>query len=97
MEDNFTINLGDVAVRFTPDGKVYIIDAIQALSNASHPNVLWRDMKRENPEINSLFENFRSDGNTMIPVTDSDGWDKIQDYLIEHLMEMEYEMDKLAS
>jgi hypothetical protein len=40
------------SVRFTSGGKMYVIDAISALSEAALANDVWIGLKKDKPEIN---------------------------------------------
>jgi hypothetical protein len=90
MKNNLSITLDDNAIRFTPDGKVFILDAIRALSNNDRAKSIWNELKELKPEIKNLFENFPVKKNESVPVADSSGWDKIQGILFDHMLEYEY-------
>lgn len=83
------ITLDDKPVRFTTDGKLYIVDAIPALA-WSHPAAdLWETLKKEKPQVKQYVDYRQGEGDQPLPITDSDGWDHIQDHLFDHLIEKE--------
>jgi hypothetical protein len=41
MEQNLVVNFDSDPVRFTPDGKVSVLDAIGALTHSKCPGSLW--------------------------------------------------------
>ncbi len=91
MENNVVLNLDDTPVRFTPDGKVFIIDAITALTentNKRNAEGIWKSLSTENPEVMDLCEDFHFTKENPLPVADSNAWDKIQLLLFDHMMEM---------
>lgn len=91
MENNVVLNLDDTPVRFTPEGKVFIIDAIIALAeitDTKNAEGIWKSLRAENPEIMDLCEDFQFQKENPFPVADSDAWEKIQLLLFDHMMEM---------
>jgi len=51
MEQTIIVTLDSVPLRFNPDGKVSVIDAIRAVSSSNHPYSIWENLKAEHPEI----------------------------------------------
>lgn len=51
MEQALILSLDSVALRFTPEGKVSVVDAIRAVSNSDSPYFIWENLKAERPEI----------------------------------------------
>ena len=45
----FTLN--NQSVRFTPDGKVSVVDAIRIVTNSNSPGAIWDTIKAEHPEV----------------------------------------------
>lgn len=91
MENNVVLNLDDTPIRFTPDGKIFIIDAITALAetkNAENAEGIWKSLSSENPEVIDLCEDFHFQKENSFPVADGDAWEKIQLLLFEHMMEI---------
>ncbi|MEJ2168289.1 MAG: hypothetical protein P8X90_22445, partial [Desulfobacterales bacterium] len=58
MNRQLTIKLADDHIRFTPDGKVAIIDAIKALSALGKPEFIWESLKTDYPEIKGLYQDY---------------------------------------
>jgi len=81
------IKLNEMPVRFTADGKLYIVDAIAALAGDHEPKDLWETLKRKQPQINQYVDYHHTDNDRTLPITDSDGWDHIQDHLFDHIIE----------
>ena len=44
MEQDFVVSLDGDPVRFTPDGKVSVLDAIGILTHSKCPGFLWDDV-----------------------------------------------------
>lgn len=84
---DLTVNLDDASVRFTPDGRISVLDAIRALTFSNSPELIWEDLKRGHPEIvkHSRDHAFREGGSS--PVLDSEGWDMIWALLFEHVVD----------
>jgi hypothetical protein len=82
MEEHFTVHLDDMPVRFTPDGKVAIIDAIEATMQSNHARAIWDGLKAEHPEILAYCEDYPFHGKTSVPVVDSAGWEMIMTLLM---------------
>jgi hypothetical protein len=85
MDQGFILNLDNVEVRFTPDGKVSVIDSIQALTNASRPADLWETLKQEHPDILQYCEDYSFHDEILVPVLDIEGWAKMQEVLPDYL------------
>jgi len=89
MKKFITLALGDDTVRFTPDGRIAVIDAIAALSQSASAVGTWRELKRLHPKLEKWCDlyNFISEKN--VPVADSCCWGHIQDLLLERLIDEE--------
>ena len=77
MNQALILNLDNEPVRFTPDGKVSVLDAIRAVSNSNHPLSLWENLKKEHPEILLHCEDYSFQKEGPAPVVDSEGWQRI--------------------
>lgn len=73
------IKLDDKPVRFTPDGKLYIVDAIAALAQIHPAADLWETLKKEKPQVKQYVDYRPGEGDEPRPITDSNGWDHIQE------------------
>lgn len=82
------IQLDDRPVRFTPDGKLYIVDAIAALGWIHQDGGdLWETLIKKKPQVKQYVDYRHGEGDEPLPVTDSDGWHHIRDHLFDHLIE----------
>jgi len=86
MEEAVIVSLDEDAIRFTPDGKVSILDAIQALGDPEKPHYVWKNLKAEHPEVLDYCEEYPFEGGRRLPVTGSEGWDKILALLPYYLL-----------
>ena len=77
MDKALVVNLDSEPVRFTPDGKVSVVDAIRAVSNSNRPRTIWEDLKVEHPEILAYCEHYPFQGETSVLVANSKGWERI--------------------
>lgn len=89
MEEWVTLELEDDTVRFTPDGRIAVIDAIGALSETDCPVCLWEDLKRSHPRVAELCGNYAFPEDEDIPVADGRSWMIIQSLLLDHLIDSE--------
>jgi len=88
-KDYVTLQLEDDAVRFTPDGRIAVVDAIGALSQADCPVCIWEDMKRNNPHLDELYADYTFPEEGNVPVADTQSWVIIQTLLLDHLIDSE--------
>jgi hypothetical protein len=91
VEDYVTLQLEDDAIRFTPDGRIAVVDAIGALSQADCPVCIWEDLKRANPELSEMHADYTFPEEKDVPVVDSRSWVIIQTLLMDHLIDSETE------
>jgi len=77
MEQPLIVNLDSVPLRFTPDGKVSVVDAIRAVSNSNRPHSIWESLKAEHPEVLMHCEDYSFQGEDPVPVLDSKGWERV--------------------
>jgi hypothetical protein len=87
MEEPFTMHLDDIPVRFTPDGKVSIIDAIKATMQSEQARAIWEAFKSDHPEVLAYCEDYPFQGKTPMPVADSAGWEMIMTLLFADLVD----------
>jgi hypothetical protein len=73
-------------VRFTPNGKIFILDAISAVVETNTAASIWEMLKTEKPEIHQYVENFGGAERSDAPTCDSKGWDIIREALFEYLV-----------
>ena len=85
MKQNFVVHFDDDPVRFTPDGKVSVLDAIGALVHSGCPGDLWSDVKRKHPEITQYCASYSFQKRQSLPVIDTEGWNVLWAVLIDYL------------
>ncbi|MFB0520935.1 MAG: hypothetical protein ACETWD_05840 [Desulfatiglandales bacterium] len=85
MEQALIVNLDSVVLRFTPDGKVAVVDAIQAVSNSDSSYSIWENLKAEHPEILIYCEDYSFQGESPVPVINSKGWERVWMLLPDYL------------
>jgi len=85
MEQALIVNLNSVALRFTPDGRVAVVDAIQAVSNSDSPYSIWENLKAEHPEILIYCEDYSFQGESPVSVINSKGWERVWILLPDYL------------
>ena len=82
----FTLN--NKSVRFTPDGKVSVVDAIRIVTNSNSPGAIWDTIKAEHPEVLMHCEGYSFQTEGPIAVVNSEGWETIWMLLPNYLLEM---------
>lgn len=83
MAKTYLVDLGGTDIRFTPEGKVSVIDAIEALCACPEPEEIWRDLVAAHPEIDALCERYAFAEAAPSIVVDAAGWAVIEDLLPE--------------
>lgn len=84
---SINLSLDQHAIRFTPDGKIAVIDAIGALSDLTDARDIWRNLSANHPEILNLCHDYNFRKSESTPVANGEGWEKIQGFLFEYLVE----------
>lgn len=85
MENNIILEEGGDPIRFTPDGKVAVMDAVRALGDSDHWTALWDRVVSENPDILRYCETYHFENETGHLVVDSEGWERIAILLFESM------------
>jgi len=88
MEKDVIVDLDNVAVRFTSEGKISVIDAIRAVGGSEHPWTVWESLKTKHPDVLDHCEDYSFQMQGSVPVADSEGWDKICTVLLEYLPDL---------
>jgi len=87
MYDQVSLTIEGDTIRFTPDGRLAVVDAIAALSEDKCPSCIWEKLRRKNPHLEDILENYSfGEGDTAV-VADSSGWAVIQGLLLDYLTE----------
>lgn len=88
MERPVIVNLDSIPLRFTPDGKVSVIDAIRAVSDSDCPTTIWENLKEAYPEILIYCEDYSFQEEDQVTVIDSKGWEKVWVLLPDYLADL---------
>ena len=84
---HYSMKLDGDRVRFTPDGKIAVVDAIKALSARNGAERLWASLKAERPEFKDLCQSYRFNEDQTHSVVDGEGWGKIEDALLDYILD----------
>jgi hypothetical protein len=76
-EKALIFDLDGTPVRFTPDGRVSVIDAIRVVTDSRFPKSIWETIATEHPEILGYCEDYSFQKEGPIPVVSSEGWERI--------------------
>jgi hypothetical protein len=85
VEQILVVHFDGEPVRFTPDGKLSVIDAIEALIHSECPGYLWDDVKRKHPEIVTHCGTYSFQKGKSLPVIDNEGWNVLSTVLMGYL------------
>jgi hypothetical protein len=90
MEQNLVVHFDGDPVRFTPDGKVSVLDAIGTLTHSKCPGSLWDDVKKKHPEITSHCGIYSFQKGHSLPVVDNEGWNRLSIVLMDYLGDFDF-------
>jgi hypothetical protein len=90
VEQNLVVHFDGDPVRFTPDGKVSVLDAIGALIHSDCPAYLWDDVKKKHPEIMSHCGSYSFRRGQSLPVVDNEGWNTLWIVLMDYLGDSDF-------
>jgi hypothetical protein len=82
---HYMMKLDGDHVRFTPDGKVAVVDAIKALMAVEGAERIWQSLKNERPEFKDLCERYNFQEDKIDSVVDGESWRKIEDALLDYI------------
>jgi hypothetical protein len=85
VEENLVVHFDGEPVRFTPDGRVSVLDAIGVLVQSECPDHLWDDVKRKHPEITRYCASYAFQSGEPLPVIDNQGWNALWTVLMDYL------------
>ena len=88
-ESAITVHLDEDPVRFTPDGRMSVLDAISALTLSAHPTLIWEDLQKRHPEILNHCGTYPFQGEESLPIIDREGWDTMWVMLSVYVLEPE--------
>ncbi len=87
MTAAYTLTLEDRPIRFTPDGRISVLDAIRAVAPEDNAESMLASLRESHPEIMALCDGYHFQGEGANLVADSSGWEMISMLLLDHLME----------
>jgi hypothetical protein len=82
---HYMMKLDGDRVRFTPDGKVAVVDAIKALIAVEGAERIWQSLEKERPEFKDLCERYNFQEDKIDSVVDGESWGKIEDALLDYI------------
>jgi hypothetical protein len=86
----FTVKFDNDHIRFTPDGKVAVVDAINALSDLGEPETVWESLKAESPEIDQVYQKYNFAESKSVAVVDGEEWEKIETALLDYMLDYDH-------
>ncbi len=87
MSDSITVVVDQEPIKFTPDGKVDVLDALTALCAGQDSAALWDRLLTQHPEFSRLCESYPFARQRPAIVTDAKGWEVIQAALFDYFLE----------
>ena len=85
MFDPVTVIIDQDMIKFTPDGKIAVLDAIASLGTEQDTPALWRHLLALHPDLNGVCESYSFSNQAPVLVANGDGWEKIQSALFDFL------------
>ncbi|MEJ2040969.1 MAG: hypothetical protein P8X55_18885 [Desulfosarcinaceae bacterium] len=86
MEKQISFSIDGQRIRFTPDGRVAILDAIGALCDMDDSQRIWPKMLSQWPQLSNVFSLYRFDSRHETPVATPDAWDEIETRLLDYIV-----------
>ena len=81
MDEFSTVHFETYPIRFTPKGKVCVIDVIKLLCNTNQPFSVWRRLITDHPEILTDCEHYPFEEGEPLPVVYGKGWKQVLGFL----------------
>jgi hypothetical protein len=85
--NHYSMKLDGDRVRFTPDGRIAVVDAIKALSAKKGAEQIWESLKEDRPEFEDLCQSYTFREDQADSVVDGEGWEKIEDALLDYILD----------
>jgi hypothetical protein len=79
------VKMGEETVRFTPEGKLFVEDAIRLMNPEVESRDIWERMTNDHPDILDYCENYHTREENTLTIIDSEGLDRIISLLPEYL------------
>jgi hypothetical protein len=73
-------------IRFTPEGKMAVVDAIEALTGAEDGHSVWQDVIDGNPEMISWCDTYQFPKCGATPVIGRKGWEKVEALVFDYMV-----------
>jgi len=89
MQRPVIVDLDDRSMRFTPDGRVTVVDAIGAVGDVRSPNAIWEHLKEAHPEILTYCEDYTFEDDAPVAVINSEGWERVRLLLPDYLPDVD--------
>jgi hypothetical protein len=87
MSREYSMSLDGDRVRFTPDGRVVVTDAIELLCAGQPAARTWRRLKRRHPKLLSHCSDYRFPKAGRLQVVNREGFEQIETHLMDLLLE----------
>ncbi len=84
---HYSMKIDGDPVRFTPDGKIAVVDAIKALSAGRSARRIWESLKSQRPEFKDLCQGYNFTGDQTDSVVDGEGWEEIENALLDYILD----------
>jgi len=81
MDEFSTVHFETYPIRFTPKGKVCVIDIIKVLCKTNQPYSLWEKIKTDHPEILADCEHYPFEQGELLPAVCGTGWEQVLGFL----------------
>jgi hypothetical protein len=85
VSEHLTVVIDDQGIRFTPDGRIAVLDAINALSGRMPAESIWQDFRRDNPDI--VCTEYTFPGNETLCVIDRRTMARVEVWLFAYTVE----------
>ena len=87
--ETVNLTLDQDEIRFTPEGKIAVVDAIEALTGAHDGTSVWENMVDGHPELHAWYDTYHFPTSEATPVVGSQGWEKVEALLFDYIVAME--------
>lgn len=80
MKECKELDIDDQQIRFTENGQVLLLDAIQMVSGSEHPEELLEELKGHFPHIQNLIQEIElacGPKGKKVPVVSSENWETL--------------------
>jgi hypothetical protein len=84
--NHYKVKLDGDIIRFTPDGKVAVVDVIKALSARDDAGRIWESLKKQCPELKEICESYKFKKDESDCVVTSEIWQIIEDALYSYMI-----------